>query len=541
MPDSGRTPGSGASSVSDASISTGGAVARRRARRLALLGSLAVILVVLAYAAFYYSQNRTLPVPRVVPQGQTVDPPQYMYAFSGTGSTAMTKPTGIGISGDRVYVTDLGSRTVRAYSRTGDYLFDFGAIVDGKHTRLDSPVHIAVAPDSTVWVTDRGLRRVYIFDRDGKFLRVFVPNGDKAFSWAPLAIAFASDGDVFISDVGDSTRHRLLRFGANGKIKAKWGKTVSDAAASDVPGAFHFPNGIAVAGSGTSELVYVADGDNHRVQVFRSDGTFVRLIATSGTPRGLAVDAQARLWVVDALAHQLDLYSAAGASLTSFGGNGVSPGQFSFPNDVAIDTDGRIFVTDRDNNQVQVWGFTVAAIPGVTRITPDSTLALLPWLAVPVGIVLLLLLVRALRPRRFVVTRDFVSGMAEAGLLPEMLGRRWRWIIAEADAPAYEGASSGGIDLGALLHPEPHSATEAVLIRERFATDEETAAILALARRIRVLCTEDLQIARLAVALEVDVYDRAAWLERYTHAGAPADGTGSTRRARRSRRRERGL
>jgi hypothetical protein len=245
--------------------------------------------------------------------------------------------------------------------------------------------------------------------------------------------------------------------------------------------------------------------------------------------------------VVDALAHQLDLYSSVGASLTSFGGNGVSPGQFSFPNDVAIDSDGRIFVTDRDNNQVQVWGFTVAAIPGVVRITPDSTRALLPWLALPLVLVTLLILVRALRPRRFVATRDFISGMAEAGNLPEMIGRRWRWIVAEADWPTYEGASSGGIQLASFLHPEPHSATDAEVIRERFGTDDRTAAVLALARRIRVLCTEDLQLARLAVALEVDVYDRAAWLERYSRAGAPARGTGEPKRASRSRRRERGL
>jgi sugar lactone lactonase YvrE len=538
-------PGSGGqrTSAEDAgasSISTGGSVARTRARRLALLALLAVVLVVLSYVAYYYSQNFALPVPRVVSDAQGIDPPQYMYSFSGTGVTSMTKPTGIGLSGDRVYVTDLGSRTVRAYTRSGDYLFDFAAIRDGARTRLDSPVHIAVAPDSTVWVTDRGLRAVYVFDRDGKYLRRFVPNGDKAFRWSPLAIAFSADGDVYISDVGDSSRHRVLRFGAGDKLKAKWGKTSPGSDGSDPPGAFHFPNGLAVSGTGSAGLVYVADGDNHRVQVFRTDGTFVQVIATSGTPRGLAVDAQRRLWVVDALAHRLDLYSSAGVPVTSFGGNGPSPGQFSFPNDVAIDADGRIFVTDRDNNQVQVWGFAVGAIPGITRITPETTRALLPWLALPVGLLALLLVVRALRPRRFVVTKDFVSGMVEAGMLPEMIGRRWRWLVSEADWSGYDGNAVGGIDLGGLLHGEPHSPTDAAIIRERFGTDDQTAAVLALARRSRVLCTEDLGLARLAVALDIDVYDRDAWIERYSVAGPLVDSPDGPHRAPRSHRRRRG-
>jgi sugar lactone lactonase YvrE len=509
------------------SLSTGGAMARARARRMALVGVLAALLLVLAYVAYYYSQNRAFPVPRVVAQSQTVEPPEYLYSFAGVGSTAMTKPTGIGIIGDRVYVTDLGSRGVRAYTREGDYLFDFGPISDGTNVRLDSPVHIAIGPDSTVWVTDRGLRGVYVFDRDGKFLRKFTPKGSAGATWSPLAIAFSPDGDVYISDVGVSTRHQILRFGPDGTLKAKWGVAVPVGGASDAPGAFQFPDGLAIAGTGASARVYVADGNNHRVQVFHADGTFVSTIQTSGTPRGLAIDGKGRLWVVDALAHQLDLYSAAGAPLTSFGGNGVGPGEFDFPNDVIVDAAGPLFITDRDNNQVQVWGYPVGVIPGVTRITPASSRALAPWLVLILAFIAALMAARALRPRRFVVTASFVGAMVENGQMQKMVGRRWRWVVPEADRGQYEGRSSGGVDLGGLLHPEPHSSTDAEIIRARFALDPDTAATLALARRFRVLCTEDIEAARLAVALGVDVYDRAGWLERFA---ADSDGPGRRRR-----------
>lgn len=489
-------------------ITTGGAMARARTRRLVLLGALAVVLAVLSYATYYYYQNHRLPIPAATGGTEKLSPPQFLYAFAGTGGTAMTKPTGLGIIGQRAYVTDFSYRTVRAYSLTGDYLFDFGAITDGDRTRLDSPVHIAIGPDDTVWVTDRSLKGVYVFNEDGKFLRKFVPDGDPDFVWSPLAIAFAPNGDIFITDVGDSAHHRVLAFAADGTLKAQWGKTAQVTGVSDSPGDFLFPNGLAVSGTGPSALVYVADGNNRRVQVFRTDGTFVRIINTSGTPRGLAVDSERRLYVVDALAHQVDLYSEVGAPLATFGENGTGPGQFNFPNDITLDAKGRIFVTDRENNQVQVWGFSVADIPGVTKVSPGSSW----WLLLPLPLLLLPFL---LRRRRFVATPDFIDGMIAAELVPQMVNRRWRWVMSESDGAAYAGRVVDGVALDDLLHPEPFSETDAGLIKTRLSTTLSTAGILAMAKHYRVLCTEDPTLARLAAALGIDVYDRATWLAQF--------------------------
>jgi hypothetical protein len=211
---------------------------------------------------------------------------------------------------------------------------------------------------------------------------------------------------------------------------------------------------------------------------------------------------------VDALGHRVDIYSDKGASLASFGENGNAAGQFSFPNDITFDDRGRIFVTDRENNQVQVWGYSVAEIPGVTRVTPASAWLLLIPLA-------LLALPFLLHRRRFVATPDFVDGMIAADLVPKMVNRRWRWVMAKDAGAAYQGAESGGVALGELLHPEPYSVTDADVIRARTSTTLETAGLLAMAKHYRVLCTEDPQLARLAVALGIDVYDRASWLKRF--------------------------
>lgn len=494
-------------------LSTNGSMARARLWRIALLVALCALLAGLLYWAYYYSQNRRAPSFTLTTTAttQTVEPLAYLYSFAGTGAQSMTRPTGVAVIGDRCYVTDYAYRTVRAYTLEGTYLFDFGAIKDGSATQMNSPVHLAVGPDNTVWVTDRALNAIYVFDRDGKFLRKFVPTGEDFSHWSPLAITFSPDGDLYVTDVGDSANHRVLVFGTDGKLKAKWGKTQQVMVSADSPGDFYFPNGIVVKGTGSGALVFVADGDNRRVQVFNPGGTFIQLIDTSGTPRGLALDGQGILFVVDALAHRVDMYSDKGAVLANFGENGTGPGQFSFPNDITFSPQARAFIADRDNNQVQVWGTLVGEIPGVTKITPDT--AWVPFALLALALLPLLLL--ASRPRKFLATPDFIDGMVVSDNVLQMARRRFHWIVTEKDHLRYVGQVAEGVKLDELLHGEPFSESDAAAIRSKLGVDAEDSQLLAIAKRARVLCTEDIDLARLAVALGVDVYDRAAWLKKF--------------------------
>lgn len=75
----------GAGSPED-SFGTNGAMARRRARRIAVLCVLAILLALLSYGAYYYTQNRRLPIPEIVADNAKMAPPQHLYSFSGTGA-----------------------------------------------------------------------------------------------------------------------------------------------------------------------------------------------------------------------------------------------------------------------------------------------------------------------------------------------------------------------------------------------------------------------------------------------------------------------
>jgi sugar lactone lactonase YvrE len=80
-------------------------------------------------------------------------------------------------------------------------------------------------------------------------------------------------------------------------------------------------------------------------------------------PRGVAIDDEGRLYVVDTSAHAVQVYKVLAEADRSpvyvgrFGAEGTLDGAFEFPNGVAVDTRGRVYVTDLANNRVQVWTY----------------------------------------------------------------------------------------------------------------------------------------------------------------------------------------
>ena len=77
----------------------------------------------------------------------------------------------------------------------------------------------------------------------------------------------------------------------------------------------------------------------------------------------MAIDGDGRLYVVDTTAHTVKVYdlpdevTEVPSYVGSFGVEGFDDGTFQYPNGIAIDGDGRIYVTDRENNRVQVWTY----------------------------------------------------------------------------------------------------------------------------------------------------------------------------------------
>jgi len=173
--------------------------------------------------------------------------------------------------------------------------------------------------------------------------------------WQPLGVALSPTGSWWITDLS-APYHRIEVFAQDGTLTATIGAA----------GMFDFPNMIAFDATGNA---YVTDSNNGRLVILDPAGQLLATVGRGaapgnlGLPRGVATDPTGRLYVVDATGQLVHLYRAGTSAdwrpvfINEFGSEGIGNGQFSFPNGIAVDSRYRVYVTDRENDRVQVWGY----------------------------------------------------------------------------------------------------------------------------------------------------------------------------------------
>jgi len=316
------------------------------------IGALVTLLLIFALVvAWYLNTGKPL---NQLPGLSVAQLPEYKFSIYGT-----TKPLGVAVapSGDRIYVTQAaGDRQVRVYDNAGKPagVLKPPASTGAAHT----PTYVAVNPvTNDVYVSDRLTASVYIYDQKGTYLRTFAPRGDIGGGWAPLGLAFDPKGNLYATDVSGKT-HRVLVFAPDG--------TLVRAMSAPGPTLLTFPNGLAVDKHGN---VQVADSNNGRLVVFDPAGKVIAAVNRGvgegdlGLPRGVAVDDASRLFVADTVDHMVRVYDVGDSKVAtpkyigSVGAMGQGNGTFQYPNGVATDKHARVYITDRDNDRVQVWGY----------------------------------------------------------------------------------------------------------------------------------------------------------------------------------------
>ena len=70
-------------------------------------------------------------------------------------------------------------------------------------------------------------------------------------------------------------------------------------------------------------------------------------------PEAVALDAQGNIYVADSRNHRVQRLTTQGAYSAAWGSAGTAPGQFNSPQGVAIDAQGVLYVADTDNNRLQ--------------------------------------------------------------------------------------------------------------------------------------------------------------------------------------------
>ena len=122
------------------------------------------------------------------------------------------------------------------------------------------------------------------------------------------------------------------------------------------PGEFLYPRGIDLDADGN---LWVVDRTG-RIQHFTPDGRVLGIIllplTEKGYPTGLTVGPDGNLYVPDTHYHRVLVYDAKGTLLRKFGEFGTGDGQFIYPTDVAVLPDGRILVSEYGgNDRISIW------------------------------------------------------------------------------------------------------------------------------------------------------------------------------------------
>lgn len=154
--------------------------------------------------------------------------------------------------------------------------------------------------------------------------------------------------------VSDCNNHRIQVFDFEGTFMFKFGSEGTD------KGQFRYPKGVARAPNGH---IMVADSNNHRVQVFNEDGRFIRKFGSFGMERpgllnhpcGVACTPGELVIVTEQDNHRVQLFNVNGEPVRQFGTQGFSKGQFIYPHHVCVNQRGRIIIADCVNDRVQVF------------------------------------------------------------------------------------------------------------------------------------------------------------------------------------------
>lgn len=255
-------------------------------------------------------------------------------------------------SRDRVYVFNRGEHPVVVFDREGRFLRAWGEGLVGR-------AHgITIGPEDDVWLTDDGNHTIRKFTPEGKLLltigdpdRPATLQSGKPFN-RPTHVAISpATGDLYISDgYGNS---RVHRYDPWGRHLFSWGEPGTD------PGCFNLPHNIATDAEG---LVYVADRENHRVQVFDADGRYLQQIVNLHRPCGLFIDRRegGRVYVgefgtdlavnqsVPNVGGRVSIVTLKGDLVARVGDRfrGEAPGQFVAPHGVVTDSRGDLYVAE---------------------------------------------------------------------------------------------------------------------------------------------------------------------------------------------------
>ncbi|MBI3418144.1 MAG: hypothetical protein HY043_22880 [Verrucomicrobia bacterium] len=309
----------------------------------------------------------------------------------GTGSNAQFNyPSSVAVdSVGNVYVADAQNNTIRKVTPAGVVTTLAGlagsegsADGTGSTARFSGPVGVAVDSADNVYVADIGnstIRKVTpaglvttLAGRAGSYGSEDGPGSTARFG-NPHGVAVDSEGNIYVAD---SENHTIRKVTSAGLVTTLAGLAGSNGSADGTGSAaqFNYPSSVAVDSAGN---VYVADSGNNTIRKVTLAGVVTTLAGLAGNvgsedgtgsdarfhhPGGVAMDNAGNVYVVGEVCYSTIRKVTPAGEVTTLAGRAFSYGsadgtgsdaRFYYPEGVAVDSAGNVYVADSRNNTIR--------------------------------------------------------------------------------------------------------------------------------------------------------------------------------------------
>jgi DNA-binding beta-propeller fold protein YncE len=296
----------------------------------------------------------------------------------------INSPYGMALFEGKLYVCDVGRKMVAVFdlqNRTFGYLT--------KDRPLMKPVNIFIDDNGFKYVTDSKAGLVFVFDRDDNLVTTL----GQQLKISPIDVVvrgalcyvtdYASNQVVVLDKV---TGDQIMRVGL------RQSKKVRDRPGGELPpGEISLISDLALDRQGN---IYVTDKAGGRITQFDPSGIFRRTIGRLGDnidefvrPKGIVIDRDNRIWVVDAATEVAKIYNEQGQLLLFFGLPGNKPGMMNLPAKIVVDYDNveffqkyavpgasiefLVLVSNQFGpNKISVYGFGTFPVEGKVKKSP---------------------------------------------------------------------------------------------------------------------------------------------------------------------------
>ncbi len=248
------------------------------------------------------------------------------------GAKKLKNPLAVAFVDKNIIVTSSGESNVKIFNEKGEDASIIELVKDSY------PTSLAVSKDGIIYIGDLTKKAIYkasITSQKAEKLKI-------KNDFQPVSMAFHQDKLLVFDRLSQKIKYlneeetKLVDYIKDKKLNLS------------------YANGI----FSDNNKIYIADSNSRRILQLSANGKYLATLKNFSLPRGVAVDSLKRLHVVDTFAHSVKVFDSSGQATFGYGSEGSDDEQLYFPNGIALDSkNARIYIADKGNNRVQVWGW----------------------------------------------------------------------------------------------------------------------------------------------------------------------------------------